>query len=68
MKKHANEIFFNNLELTLTENFGKNRRELWKHTRYFVKNSSSTSIPSLCTVTDHNVTLLNSADKDKAKR
>ena len=67
MKKHAKEIFFNNLELTLMENFDTNRRGFWKLTWYFVKNSYSTSVPPLCTVTDNNKTLLHSTVKDKAE-
>ena len=49
------------------ENFGTNRRGFWKLTRYFVKNSCSTSVPPLCTVTDNNEMLLHSTVKDKTE-
>ena len=67
MKKYAKERFYNNLELTLTDSYGSNRRDFWKLTRYFIKsNSSSVLIPPLCTVSDNNDHILHSTDKEKA--
>lgn len=67
MKKYAKDRFYNNLELTLTDNYDSNRRNFWKLTRYFIKsNSSSVLIPPLCTVSDDNIPILHSTDKEKA--
>ena len=67
LKKHANERFYNNLELNLTESFVNNKRDFLRLTRYFIKNNTaSCSIPPLCSLSDNNVLKLHTTDKEKA--
>ena len=67
MKKYIKERFYDKLELTLTDSYGSNRRNIWKITRYFIEsNSSSVLIPPLCIVSDNNDHIMHYADKEKA--
>lgn len=67
LKKYAKERFYNNLELSLAETFSTNKRDFWKLTRYFIKNNtSSATIPPLCTVANNNDILIHTTDIEKA--
>ncbi|MCG8032136.1 MAG: reverse transcriptase family protein [Candidatus Thiodiazotropha taylori] len=67
LKKYAKERFYNNLELTLSGNYTNNKRDFWKLTRFFIKNTTaSASIPPLHTTTIDNEIKIHTTDKDKA--
>ena len=53
LKKHAKELFYNNLENILLENSLNNKRDYWRVIIHFVKNNNSKScIPSMCSPVD----------------
>lgn len=68
LKKHAKELFFNNLELSICDFFDNDKRKFWKTIRHFVKNNSKTSsIPPLkCTLQNGSSSFCFS-DKEKAE-
>ena len=54
LKKHAKELFYNNLENILLENSSNNKRDYWRVIRHFVKNNNSKScIPPMCSPVDN---------------
>ena len=49
LKKHAKELFYNNLENNLTDTMSNNKQDFWKIIRHFIKekNHKVPSIPLL---------------------
>ena len=48
LKRHAKELFYNNLELSISDFHKNDKKQFWKVIRHFVKsNTSSSSIPPL---------------------
>lgn len=67
LKKHAKECFYDNLETSLLESHGNNKKEYWKIIRHFVKNKiTSSSIPPLCTTLESGESIISTTDYDKA--
>lgn len=68
LKKHAKEMFYNNLEYTLTETASSNKRDFWKLVRHFVKeNKTSDSIPPLSSTDENNQTQIHVTDQEKVE-
>ena len=68
LKKHAKEIFYGNLEDTLTETLTNNKQDFWKIVRHFVKgNKSSGSISPLVTTDENLETKMHVTDQEKVE-
>ena len=44
LKKHAKELFFNNLELSISDFYNNDKKKFWKVIRHFIKNKESSSL------------------------
>ena len=67
-KKQAKEIFFNNLELSITDFHKNDKRKFWQVVRHFVKNNdSSTTIPPLVSSSPLGGNKFHFTDKEKAE-
>lgn len=67
LKKHAKELFYNNLELSLQDSFTSNKKDYWKIIRHFVKNNNTSStIPPLQKTLETGETIYCTSDKEKA--
>ena len=67
-KKQAKEIFFNNLELSITDFHKNDKRKFWQVVRHFVKNNdSSTTIPPLVSSSPLDRNKFHFTDKEKAE-
>ena len=47
-KSMLRNIFYNNLDIIVSDFQNNDKRKFWKVTRHFVKNNSTSSIPPLC--------------------
>ena len=67
-KKQAKELFYNNLELTISDFQKNDKRKFWQVIRHFVKNENSTStIPPLCSVSLSGEKQFPFSDEEKAE-
>ena len=67
-KKQAKELFYNNLELTISDFQKNDKRKFWQVIRHFVKNENSTStIPPLCSVSHSGEKQFHFSDEEKAE-
>ena len=66
-KKHAKELFYNNLDIIVSDFQNNDKRKFWKVIRHFVKNNKSTScIPPLCSTLSNGDNQWHFNDQDKA--
>ena len=67
-KKQAKELFYNKLELTISDFQKNDKRKFWQVIRHFVKNENSTStIPPLCSVSHSGEKQFHFSDEEKAE-
>ena len=67
LKRHAKEIFFSNLDSTLTELHCNDKRSFWKIIRHFIKTNNCNSImPPLCAINSDGDTNYFVTTQDKA--
>ena len=66
-KKHAKELFYNNLDVIVSDFQNNDKRKFWKVIRHFVKNNKSAScIPPLCSTLSNGDNQWHFSDQDKA--
>ena len=66
-KKHARELFYNNLDIIVSDFQNNDKRKFWKVIRHFVKNNKSAScIPPLCSTLSNGDNQWHFNDQDKA--
>ena len=66
-KKHAKELFYNNLDIIVSDFQNNDKRKFWKVIRHFVKNNKPTScIPPLCSTLSNGDNQWHFNDQDKA--
>ena len=67
LKRHAKEIFYNNLEFSLLSNFSHNKKDFWKIVKHFTTKKDPVSlIPPLSTPTASGAHLWHVTDGEKA--
>ena len=66
-KKHAKELFYNNLDIIVSDFQNNDKRKFWKVIRHFVKNNKSAScIPPICSKLSNGDNQWHFNDQDKA--
>ena len=68
LKKHAKELFFNNLELSINDFFDNDKKKFWKIIRHFVKDKDSSSLlPPILDPDNTNQNKFGFLDSEKAE-